>query len=319
MRYYILTVTARQAEVLLHLTELAAALGTGRVRAMASAPLPVHDLATRDTLHRQLAALEPCVTGQGANSWLSISAPQVHDDSKIAHDLAQVIAHRLAWDRAPAGGAAVDFREPLPIGPEPLATMAQVSDDRTGPTQVTPDRRSLTEEELVVIRGALHEEISRARQVPAGTETGVYAHLVQAYQKVIAWLERLQPGRPEHGWHRACLTTAEQARAPQHSGPAAPTAPLPASVPHQRTRARVPDRHSLTVEVGRLRSALRYIYQTYCHQHPDQGTHVAWHALTVEIPAVIEAVLPGIARRAQECRTTAPAAHKGSPPQSDAF
>lgn len=319
MRYYILTVTARQAEVLLHITELAAGLGIGRLRATASAPLPVRDLATRDALHRHLAALEPRVTGQGADSWLSISAPQVHDDSKIAHDLAQVIAHRLAWDRSPAGGAAVDFREPLPVGPEPLATMVQVSDDVVGQTPVTTQVMSLTADELVVMRAALHAEISRARQIPAGTETGVYAHLVQAYQKVIAWLERLQPGRPEHGWHRAFLTTAEQALSPQHSGPAAPTAPLPASVPHQRTRARVPDRHSLAAEVGRLRSALRYIYRTYCHQHTDQGVHVAWHALTVEIPAVIEDVLPGIARRAQKCRTTAPAAHKGEPPQSDAF
>jgi hypothetical protein len=162
MRYYVLTRTARQAEVLLRLTELAAALGTGRLRAMASAPLPVRDLATRDALRRQLEALEPSVTGQSATIWLSMAAPQVHDDNKIAHDLAQVIAHRLAWDRAPAGGAAVDFRELLPIGPEPLATMAQVSDDRTGQTPVTPDRIALTEEELVVIRGALHEEISRA-------------------------------------------------------------------------------------------------------------------------------------------------------------
>jgi hypothetical protein len=278
---------------------------------MASAPLPVRDFARREKLRRELEALEPSVTGQRANSWLSISAPQVHDDSKIAHDLAQVIAHRLAWDRAPHGGATVDFREPLPVGPEPLATMVQISDDRTGQTPITPDRRSLTEEELVVIRGALHEEISRARQVPAGTETGVYAHLVQAYQKVIAWLEQLQPGRPEHGWHRAFLTTAAQALSLQQSGSAAPMAPLPASVPHQRTRARVPDRLSLTAEVGRLRSALRYIYRTYCCQHTDQGVHVAWHALTVEIPAVIEDVLPGITRRAQECRTTPPTAHKG--------
>jgi len=311
MRYYVLTMTARQAEVLLRITELAAALGTGRLRAMTSAPLPVRDLAHRKELRGEREALEPAVTGQSANIWLSMAAPQVHDDNKIAHDLAQVIAHRLAWDRAPAGGAAVAFREPLPIGPEPLATMAQVSDDRTGQTQVTPDRIALTEEELVVIRGALHEEISRARQVPAGTETGVYAHLVHAYQKVIVWLERLQPGRPEHGWHRACLTTAEQTLPPQQSGLAAPTASLPANLPRPRTRARVPDRRRLTAEVGRLRGALRAIYRTCCCQHPDQGVHVAWHALTVEIPAVIEAVLPGIVRSVRGGGTTTPPAHKG--------
>src|SRR6266571_6487176 len=83
MTHYVLTMSTRQAGVLLRSTELAAALGIGRLRDITSAPLPVRDLATRDELRRRLEALEPCVTGHGANIWLSISAPQVHDDAKI--------------------------------------------------------------------------------------------------------------------------------------------------------------------------------------------------------------------------------------------
>jgi len=68
----------------------------------------------RETLHRlghKFVDLPP-------NAYRGIA--QCPDVVCTAHDVYQVIRHRLSWDHEPKGGHTVNFNEPLKCGPQPL-------------------------------------------------------------------------------------------------------------------------------------------------------------------------------------------------------
>ena len=118
---YTLTITAEQARTLSSACELLGRLGMGQVHD-AFNYLPANRYDARG-LADDLATIEQLIGRHHISGGICAAPPA----SQTAWDLYQVLRHRLAWDRHQDGEdvTAVDFRDPMRFGPEPLATIAK--------------------------------------------------------------------------------------------------------------------------------------------------------------------------------------------------
>jgi hypothetical protein len=60
------------------------------------------------------------------NVYHSIMSDKVSESVKIAHDLHEVIRHRLSWDRNPTGGSGVNYRAPFQVSKEELPQIKKI-------------------------------------------------------------------------------------------------------------------------------------------------------------------------------------------------
>lgn len=125
---YTLTLTEAQARVLSSACELLSRIGMGQIEECAEY-IPEEQIRKPDRLElkQALENLTPLATGLSRGAYHSIAAAGWM--ARTAYDLHQVLRHRLAWDREPAGGIFVRFDEPHRLGPEPLPTISRVKDD----------------------------------------------------------------------------------------------------------------------------------------------------------------------------------------------
>lgn len=123
---YTLTLTEKQARILVRALDLFTRIGIGQFEEM----IRVFDPACRTEMTKlrvaenHVAHAQRLVTGFPENASFGIHAEEVSDDFRMARDIGTVIRNRLAWDRTPAGGMGVDFDEPRAISREALPTIA---------------------------------------------------------------------------------------------------------------------------------------------------------------------------------------------------
>ena len=67
----------------------------------------------RNKIESLLKDVKFLLTGCPVNGSLGIYNPDVPQNAKMAHDIMQVIRHRISWDQNPKGGITVNFDEPL--------------------------------------------------------------------------------------------------------------------------------------------------------------------------------------------------------------
>ncbi len=67
-----------------------------------------------------------------------------------------------------------------------------------------------TDEELIVTRGAVMQEITRALSCQGGTRTGVFIHLLSAYRALCGEFESRRPADKTIGHHALVLYEAER-------------------------------------------------------------------------------------------------------------
>ena len=122
-RPYNLSLTERQAQVLVDALDLYSRIGMGQLTEI-SHVLRMNSKAV-DEVDMMLREASYCWMG-GAGSYYGITSDKINDVFRVAWDLQQVIRYRLAWDRNPDGGIQVHFDEPLKSSAEPLAVIKKV-------------------------------------------------------------------------------------------------------------------------------------------------------------------------------------------------
>ncbi len=69
--------------------------------------------------------------------------------------------------------------------------------------------RDFTVDELIIIRGALHESIQNALSMPNANDTSVFRVAVGAYRKVVELVDGYEPGASHNAKHWDLLQEAE--------------------------------------------------------------------------------------------------------------
>lgn len=150
-RKYQLTLTEKQAGVLMHALEVFARIGIGQFRDALECLPRERDGQDRyawanwhNDMH-EIGIILSKHTKKGVDGWhssLSICSQEVSEPARIAWETYQVIRHRLSWERAVAEGVVpsinsprkwpemfgVNFDEPLKISDEPLAKIHSVEE-----------------------------------------------------------------------------------------------------------------------------------------------------------------------------------------------
>ena len=129
---YVLTMTEEQALVLSSACELLSRIGMGQIEEIAH-HIPAGQISRQECsqLRDALRDLTPLATGLSRGAYHSIASAGAA--ARSAYDLYQVLRHRIAWDREPAGGIFVHFDEPRQLGDEPLPIISRVRDSAVPP------------------------------------------------------------------------------------------------------------------------------------------------------------------------------------------
>lgn len=125
---YTLHLMEKQARVIIDALDLFARIGMGQLKEVAYVlrqnPLPSSDpdLEARTNLLSDIRDKLDVLARYWMNGpgYYGITSKSISDRFKIAWDIQQVIRHRLAWDRKPAGGITVDFDDPMKTSEEAL-------------------------------------------------------------------------------------------------------------------------------------------------------------------------------------------------------
>jgi hypothetical protein len=130
--HYRLTISRHQAQVINEALDLYARLHMGQVDELAylyRALANQRGLSAEATeaIDGHCAAVSRLV-GPASGGYYGIAHQLVSDTARVAHDIKQVVRHRLAWDRTPDGGMQVDFDQPHAYGSEPLPTIDRMID-----------------------------------------------------------------------------------------------------------------------------------------------------------------------------------------------
>lgn len=127
---YQLSLTEKQAQVIINALDLYSRIGMGQLEEIA------HILRSSPNANPDKILAVEALAREAADCWMGhvggyngISSDKVHDVFRIAWDLQQVIRYRLAWDRHPEGGIQVVFDEPLKSSKEPFAVIKKVLED----------------------------------------------------------------------------------------------------------------------------------------------------------------------------------------------
>jgi hypothetical protein len=125
MPKYNLTLSQKQAEVLVRALDLYSRIGIGQFEEV----LDVYDRELKldyERRERFRVKLNQAKNeaGHPSNGSYGISSPEVRDEFRVSYDIQQVVRNKLALVRNPEGGITVDFDTPRAIGKEPLATIS---------------------------------------------------------------------------------------------------------------------------------------------------------------------------------------------------
>jgi hypothetical protein len=82
-------------------------------------------------VHDICNALKFQCTGMPPNQSYGIGCKELSEGHNTAHDLNQVLKHRIAWDEKPTGGHGVNFYKPFKISKHPLAKIKRISSTLT--------------------------------------------------------------------------------------------------------------------------------------------------------------------------------------------
>lgn len=122
-RKWSLTVTDKQADVLVKALELFSGLSMGQLDGL----LKFKDF--QKDVNR--GALRSCLNLAKQLMFPELPDNAYHgvgtcgDEADIAWDIHQVLRHKISWTRYPKGGSTVNFHEPFPYGSEPLCDIKE--------------------------------------------------------------------------------------------------------------------------------------------------------------------------------------------------
>ena len=130
-RPYQLSLTEKQAQVLVDALDLYSRIGMGQLTEVAHI-LRMNVIGNPSGTVDALDAVER-LTREAASLWMGgsggyygITSEKISDVFRVSWDLQQVIRYRLAWDRNPKGGIQVHFDEPMKSSEEPMAIIKKV-------------------------------------------------------------------------------------------------------------------------------------------------------------------------------------------------
>jgi hypothetical protein len=70
-------------------------------------------------------------TGMPSNQSYGVGCKEFTDNHMVAHDLNEVLRHRLSWDENPEGGGTVNFHAPFKVSKQPLAEIKRTDSSIT--------------------------------------------------------------------------------------------------------------------------------------------------------------------------------------------
>lgn len=108
---YVLEIEEAQAEVIQHALELLGRVSMGQLEEIQRACFYDVDAEKAENAKAHLEVAKFHLTGLSGGSYIGIHGTK--ENVKIGWDLYQVIRHRLAWDRNPAGGFTTQYDQPM--------------------------------------------------------------------------------------------------------------------------------------------------------------------------------------------------------------
>lgn len=130
LRKYVLELSETQAQAMVAALESFTRLGMGQYSAAMELSIPFTKFPgynrELEACYRQIKSIIHGLTG---SEYYSISSSELPESVKVAHDIFQVVRHRLAWDRNPEGGFTVDFSPPLKVSKEILPILKEIKND----------------------------------------------------------------------------------------------------------------------------------------------------------------------------------------------
>jgi hypothetical protein len=129
VKRYTLEITETQAQAMTTALEAFTRLGMGQYSAAVELSIPFSKFpGYNEELEACYRCIKRIIHGIEDNGSYSITSRELHESVHVAHDIYQVIRHKLAWDRRPEGGSTVDFSPPLKTSLEALPKMEQKHD-----------------------------------------------------------------------------------------------------------------------------------------------------------------------------------------------
>lgn len=128
---FVLTLSEKQAEVLVAALDFYSRIGIGSIQEVQNVVMRERHCrpdACHDAVRNALDFVKRELYGLEANAGFGIFHKDVPDHFKVAWDLQQVIRHKIAWTANPGGGFGVNYHEPMKSGSEQLATIDVASE-----------------------------------------------------------------------------------------------------------------------------------------------------------------------------------------------
>lgn len=133
MKKYKLTLTEKQAEVVIKALDLYTRMGLGQLeRVLEVAALEGQQWegpTDYETAESAMVTLKKALTGFALNASYGIYSEKVRDTFRVAYDIMQVLRHSVAWAKQPEGGIETWFYTPLQTAQQPLPTVSAVEED----------------------------------------------------------------------------------------------------------------------------------------------------------------------------------------------
>jgi len=127
---YQLTISEKQARVIITALDLFLRIGLGQFEKILDHPQYLHKIINDNVSFKEseklLYRIKSILTGYPPYASHGIGSLKVHEDCTISYDIAQVIRHRLAWDKKPEGGLTTDFGTPVQFSNEELAKIKTI-------------------------------------------------------------------------------------------------------------------------------------------------------------------------------------------------